>query len=139
MANFTFYKPNEIQDSDFQIAVIAARHKDKWVFCRHKQRDTWEMPGGHREHGETIDEAAKRELWEETGASEFNLQPIIACRYNNRCGMLYYAEIKQFDNIPSESEMTEIKLFDYLPEDLTYQDLTEKLIRCASNIVQRSF
>lgn len=71
MANFTFYKLNEIPDANFEIAVIAARSKDKWVFCRHKQRDTWEMPGGHREQGETIDEAAKRELWEETGALEF--------------------------------------------------------------------
>lgn len=123
MANFTFYKPNEIPDANFEIAVIAARYKDKWVFCRHKQRDTWEMPGGHREQGETIDEAAKRELWEETGALEFSMQPILACRDEKYYGMLYYAEIKQFENIPSESEMTEIEFFDYLPEALTYPDL----------------
>lgn len=36
MSNFTFYKPNEMPDANFEIAVIAARHKDKWVFCRHK-------------------------------------------------------------------------------------------------------
>ncbi len=123
MANFTFYKPNEMPDANFEIAVIAARHKDKWVFCRHKQRDTWEMPGGHREQGETIDEAARRELWEETGALEFSMQPILACRDEKYCGMLYYAEIKQFESIPSESEMTEIKFFEYLPEALTYPDL----------------
>lgn len=39
----------------------------KWVFCRHKDRDTYEIPGVHRESGETIFETAKRELMEETG------------------------------------------------------------------------
>ena len=78
--------------------------------------------GGRIKFGETA-EAAKRELWEETGASKFHLQPILACRDDKYCGMLYYAEIKQFENIPSESEMTEIKFFEYLPEALTYPDL----------------
>ena len=27
----------------------------KWVFCRHKERNTWEIPGGHREMGEAIE------------------------------------------------------------------------------------
>lgn len=67
MMDFTFYKPNEISDDKLQIAVIAARYQGKWIFCRHKQRVTWEMPGGHKEQGETIEEAAKRELREETG------------------------------------------------------------------------
>ena len=30
-----------------------------------------EFPGGHREKGETIDDTAKRELYEESGAIEF--------------------------------------------------------------------
>ena len=69
MKDFIFYKPNEVPDDKLQIAVIAARYQDKWVFCRHKQRVTWEMPGGHKEQGETTEGAAKRELWEETGAT----------------------------------------------------------------------
>lgn len=27
---------------------------NKWVFCKHKERETYEVPGGHRESGETI-------------------------------------------------------------------------------------
>ena len=34
----------------------------KWVFCKHKERDTFEVHGGHREFGEDIIETAKREL-----------------------------------------------------------------------------
>ena len=51
-----------------KFAVIIAKAHGKWVFCRHRQRDTYELPGGHREAGESILDAATRELQEETGA-----------------------------------------------------------------------
>ena len=89
MANFTFYKPNEIPDTSFEIAVVAARYKDKWVFCRHKERDTWDMPGGHREQGETIDEAAKRELWEETGITKEQIELFHLADFNYYFSDLY--------------------------------------------------
>lgn len=33
----------------------------------HWRSDTWEMPGGNVEAGEPLDEAVRREVWEETG------------------------------------------------------------------------
>lgn len=71
MITVTFHDPSKITDNLLKFAVIAARYNGKWIFCRHKQRDTWEIPGGHREPGENIAETAKRELHEETGAVEF--------------------------------------------------------------------
>ena len=65
MLEVRFY--DKIEDSQLDFAVIIARTGKKWVFCKHKERDTYEVPGGHREAGETIEEAANRELKEETG------------------------------------------------------------------------
>ena len=72
--------PNSIADELITFAVIIAKTEGKWVFCRHRERDTYEVPGGHREPGETVLEAARRELQEETGAVEFDIKPI--CVYS---------------------------------------------------------
>ncbi|OZV13314.1 hypothetical protein CIW83_05435 [Tissierella sp. P1] len=63
--NVTFYSKNEVNDKDMKFAVIISKSDDKWVLCKHGERDTWEIPGGTRETGESIDQTAKRELYEE--------------------------------------------------------------------------
>ena len=55
-----------IDDSLLKFAVIISKSCGKWVFCKHNERNTYEVPGGHREEGESILETAKRELHEET-------------------------------------------------------------------------
>ena len=69
-----------VEDSLLKYAVIIARHDGKWVFCKHKERNTLEIPGGHREPGEDIFVTANRELYEETGATEYDLKPV--CYYS---------------------------------------------------------
>lgn len=71
---------DEVVDELLKFAVIIAKSKGKWVFCKHKERDTYEIPGGHREEQETIETTAKRELCEETGATQYSLIPI--CVYS---------------------------------------------------------
>jgi GNAT superfamily N-acetyltransferase len=66
MLEVKFY--DTVDDSLLKFAVIISQSNGKWVFCKHKERDTYEAPGGHREVGEDILETAKRELQEETGA-----------------------------------------------------------------------
>ena len=34
---------DNIDDSMLKFAVIIARHNGKWVFCKHKERNTWEV------------------------------------------------------------------------------------------------
>lgn len=57
MTEVKFYETAE--DVLLKFAVIIARYKDKWIFCKHKQRNTYEIPGGHREAGEEIIETAE--------------------------------------------------------------------------------
>ena len=47
-----FYE--DVDDSLLKFAVIIAKTNGKWVFCKHRDRDTYEVPGGHREDGEEI-------------------------------------------------------------------------------------
>lgn len=99
-------------------ALICARYNGKWVFCKHKERDTYEIPGGHREDSEDIETTAKRELWEETGAKNFDIYPVCIYSFTDY-GMLYFAEIRSFGELPP-LEIEKIKLFDDMPENLTY-------------------
>ena len=58
---------DDIEDSRLKFAVIISGYNGKWVFCKHKERDTYEVPGGHREENENILETAKRELEKQFG------------------------------------------------------------------------
>ena len=56
---------DEIADERLKFAVILARYGGKWVFCKHKERQTLEIPGGHREPGETVEQAAYDQIMKE--------------------------------------------------------------------------
>lgn len=64
-----------VDDELLKFAVIIAKTDGKYVFCKHKDRSTLEIPGGHREAGEAILDTAKRELYEETGALDYDMSP----------------------------------------------------------------
>lgn len=123
MIKVNFHDLNTVEDAKLQFAVIMAKYEEKWIFVRHKERLTWEIPGGHRERNEDINFTASRELMEETGAQEFKIIPV--CIYSvNRdeiesFGQLFYSEVESLDEL-SNSEIDEIRLFDTIPQDLTY-------------------
>lgn len=125
---------DKIEDHRLRFAVILARSGGKWVLCKHRERSTLEIPGGHREPGEDIDAAARRELHEETGAAAFTLRPV--CVYavvrdgepGESCGMLYAAEITAF-NPELHSEIERTVLLDSLAQvDWTYPDIQPRLL-----------
>lgn len=136
MLEVKFY--DSAPEEKLKFAVIAGRSGGKWVFCKHRQRDTYEIPGGHREQGETIDAAARREFYEETGAAEYDIKPV--CVYSvtgkNRVndtgeetfGMLYFAEVFSFDELPA-SEMERVCLFEQGPPQWTYPEIQPHLLR----------
>ena len=51
-----------IDEGKLTYVVIGTREGDNWIFVRHRDRISWEMPAGHIEPGETADQAAVREL-----------------------------------------------------------------------------
>ena len=130
MIRVTFPDLGEIEDDQLLYAVIAARYQGKWIFSRHKERMTWEIPGGHREPGESIEAAARRELYEETGATEGEILPVCAYAVETSgvrtCGMLYFAEVSRLEPLP-ESEIAEIAFTDALPDELTYPQIQPAL------------
>lgn len=143
MIEVNFY--DEVDDSLLEFAVIISKSNGKWVFCKHKERDTFEVPGGHRENGEKIEDTAVRELKEETGAVDFNIKPVCVysvkgkTRVNDNAtkesfGMLYAAEIFSFEEIHSEIE--KIVLSDDLIRQWTYPLIQPKLI---SEAIRRGY
>ena len=119
MANVTFHPLNEVDDELIKYAVVVARYGEKWIFCRHRDRATWEIPGGHREPGETPLETARRELYEETGAVEADIH-VVGAYHLTDYGLLCFAEVNKLENIPDSSEIQEIQLCDVIPGELTY-------------------
>lgn len=134
---------DSIADELLKFAVIVSRSNGKWVFCKHKERDTYECPGGHREAGENIFDTAKRELYEETGAIDFDISPV--CVYSvtaednfngaETFGMLYFAEIRAFEK-ELHSEIEKIVLADEPIEKWTYPLIQPKLL---AKVIEKGF
>jgi 8-oxo-dGTP diphosphatase len=123
-----------IDDQNITFVVIVAQYKGKWLFCKHKDRITFEVVGGRREARETIWETAHRELFEESGATEYELKQISPYRMKVsdtkfKCGMLFYAEIKKFTSLP-DSEIQSVHFFDEVQtmDKLTYPNLQHDLM-----------
>ena len=122
---------------NIEFVVIFTRYQGKWVYCWHKRRESYEHPGGHVEQVETPLQAAKRELYEETGIKDCRILPLWDYEFiwengkgrNN--GRVFYAEVFSLGELP-ESEMDRIEFFDTVPENYTYNRADE--IRDLANV-----
>ncbi len=113
-----------------RFVVICSFYQSRYLLSYHSAHQSWETQGGHIEEGESPEDAARRELYEESGVQSENLIPV--CDYyaydseGSANGRVYAVIIDQLGKIPP-SEMSRIKAFDVLPENLTYPLVTPVL------------
>jgi len=118
--------PGSVDDSELTYVVMGASYRGEWIFVRHRERQTWEMPAGHIEAGEGPDRAAVRELYEEAGVVNSSLTVVsdyhVIDGSRRAFGRLYLAEVKELEPLP-DHEIEEIKLSVKLPLQLTYPEV----------------
>lgn len=123
---------------NYRYADIFAWYKEKWIFCKHRARTSWETPGGHIEQEESPLDAAKRELFEEIGAISFDIEPLCDCWVQGGLngveqeanGQVFFANIHVLDKTPL-NELKSICLLDGLPDELTYPEYTNMIFPIA--------
>ncbi|MBQ8973611.1 MAG: NUDIX domain-containing protein [Clostridia bacterium] len=117
-----------------RFVVVCSFLEGRFLLSYHRKHRAWETQGGHIEFGETPEEAARRELFEESGATGAKLVPV--CDYygwdsaGSSNGRLYAAIIDEMPQLP-HSEMSEVKAFEALPENLTYPLVTPVLFEAS--------
>jgi len=115
-----------VDDAKLTYVVMGARYLGKWIFVRHRERLSWELPAGHIEPGEEPEKAAVRELYEEAGVVNSSLKVVsdysVTLGRKLAFGRLYYADVKELEPLP-DHEIEEIKLSAELPSHLTYPEV----------------
>lgn len=137
MVTIHFLPKEDVPMEQLKYAVIVAKYHGRWIFCRHKKRNTWEVPGGHREPNEIPYETARRELHEETGATEYSVHEVCVYGVEQHStityGMLCFAEVETLGTLPPEMEIGEIQLCTQMPAELTYPEIQPDLLQYVQN------
>src|SRR5690606_16189320 len=90
--------------------------EERILLCRRAiqpRRGYWTLPAGFMEHGQPLEDAARRETWEEACARVKNLQlyTLFDLPHINQVYMFFRAELADLDFAAGE-ESLEVKLFD---------------------------
>jgi len=104
---------------------VICRHGDKWLLTLHKERGL-EFPGGKVEPGETAEEAAVREVMEETGGAISEIRYIGQYKVSGKSATIiknvYYADIEKLIEQDTYFETEGPVLLDNIPGNVRRND-----------------
>lgn len=138
-ADAPMYQDYADQESVFAMVIPFAPGQKQFFMSHHHRRDTWELPSGKVEPGESPARAAERELLEEAGARVDQLRPvgILLTRLEQVPGQghLYWGEVIQRSNLPQGSEMDDVRAFspDTLPAPEQMPPVTRWVVQWMSH------
>ena len=100
-----------------KFVYVIAFNGDRFVMVRHRER-AWEMPGGRLLKGETHEQAAVREFFEETGMS---LEIIGSIRIARPGGKVFVGLVRgKLSDKYTDYNIVEVKEFSALPNLLSF-------------------
>ena len=138
----TFNPKNTHNDKDIHFVIITANYNysDQWIFVKKNGSDSWELPAGHKEDGETVFQTANRELFEETGAKEYNIEVLtdytLITKDTVGVGRVFLAIVNKLGPLP-DSEIEEVVIKNYFPKPHTYKNIQKEILEYAKKHLRR--
>lgn len=120
------FSENPVFGEPWHVFVLS-RYKGRWVLTKHRERG-FEFPGGKREAGESIEETAIREVYEETGGLVGQLQFLGQYKVHDPVKpfvkSIYYAELREIEKkqnyLETEGPIFMESLPDVLGEEFSF-------------------
>ena len=117
--------------------LVISKHQEKWLLTDHPMRGI-EFPGGKLEAGESLTEAAVREVYEETGGVIVDLEwfaEYLVQGENPFCKTVFIAKVERLDSIELLetrgavliTELEDVENFSFLMKDAGMQEIIKKV------------
>ena len=123
-------------------ASIITYKEGKVLLQKRKDNNCWGYHGGAVEMGEKVEDAARRELFEETGAIEFKIKSLfdysVTVSSGTTYGRVYFSKIIELGKLP-DLEIEEVKLFENIPKELTYPEIQPLLYKQVIAIIDNVY